>query len=258
MKLNSKIVGAAVVAVIFGGILLTSALGFWHTTTTKVPNSIKTGEAAGALDPEDIRGSYSFGEISSLFEIPLEDLQKAFMLPADIDPAGFQNKELEALYPDLEEQGFEIGNNSVKLFVAFYKNLPLDLSEDIYLLRPAVDILNARVNLTAEQTQYLGLHTIDLDGELPAAPDDAVGVTPEAAATPETTSEEHTENERMVNGNATFQDLLSWGVSQTEIEAIIGGEMPNPLVKVKDYCVEKELPFSEIKALLQAAVDTKQ
>jgi hypothetical protein len=35
---------------------------------------------------------------------------------------------------------------------------------------------------------------------------------------------------------------------------VIGAPMPDPLVKVKDYCTEKGLDFETVKAALQAEV----
>ena len=89
MKLKSNLLGVIVLTVLFGGIALTTALNLWTTETAKVPVKFDTGEAAGEYNPEDIRGSYAFGDISELFDIPLDDLATAFGLPDDMDAGRF-------------------------------------------------------------------------------------------------------------------------------------------------------------------------
>ncbi|HSF83465.1 MAG TPA: hypothetical protein VLA49_19660 [Anaerolineales bacterium] len=143
--------------ILFGGISLTTALGWWQTKTTKEPVKFSEGEAAGQYDPADIRGSYLFGDISRLFEIPLEDLQSAFYLPGEADPAAYAVKSLEEQYAGQE---LEIGTQSLRLFVALYKGLPFELSEGIYLPDEAVSILKEHVTLTPEQLAYPEAHTL--------------------------------------------------------------------------------------------------
>lgn len=278
LKLKSWQLGAAVLVVIFGGVLVTTAFGWWQTESEKVPVSYQTGDATGEYNPVDIRGSYTFGEISTLFEIPYEDLASAFRLPADADPAVIACKDLEEMYLSLSEAGTEVGTSSVRLFVALYKGLPyeLDAEEESYLLRPAVQMLKRKATLTEEQLAYLDAHTVDLqDGEyLAESPD-----TQEAAQEPSTSEEngelentkptqpasaaepaeeEHEETDRVVKGPTTFREILDWGVPQEKIEAIIGGAMPNPLVIIKDYCTEQGLSFGTIKTALQAEVDAAE
>lgn len=49
--------------------------------------------------------------------------------------------------------------------------------------------------------------------------------------------------------------MLDWGVSQDVIEGILGIPMPNPLTKVKDYCLEQGLNFEAIRPVIQAEID---
>jgi len=51
--------------------------------------------------------------------------------------------------------------------------------------------------------------------------------------------------------------LLDWGVSQAAIEEIIGGPLPDPAMKVKDYATAQGLDFETLKLALQAAVDNQ-
>ncbi len=90
MKMNSRIMIIAILAVLFGGVALTTALGLWNTENTRTPARLEKGDAAGAYNPEDIRGSYSFEDVSNLFEIPLDELRTAFGLPEDVDLSVFR------------------------------------------------------------------------------------------------------------------------------------------------------------------------
>jgi len=97
MRLTSKSLGPIVVVILFGGILFTTLMGWWQTESVKEPVKYTTGELAGEYNPADIRGSYTFGDINRLFNIPLEDLRVAFGLPSDADVAAFQAKSLEEM-----------------------------------------------------------------------------------------------------------------------------------------------------------------
>jgi hypothetical protein len=248
MVIRSKSLALITMAVVFGGIFSSAWMGIWQTESQKIPVRYQEGAAAGEYNPADIRGSYSFGEISNLFDIPLDVLGRAFRLPADINLADFQNKELETLYADLDEDK-EIGTASMRLFVAYYKGLPYTPNEDIYLLKPAVNILKNQAELSPEQIFFLDTHNIDLE-------------TPESASAPASagekasgTGEEHDEDAQIVRGKTTFTDLLEWGLAEESIQIIIGGEIPNPIMLVRDYCTENGIEFSTIKTELQTEVD---
>lgn len=257
MKINSKILALLVFAILFGSILFTTAMGWWKTETTKVPARFTEGEAAGAYNPADIRGSYSFGEISELFNIPLEELGAAFQVGSESDLADFQLKSLEEIYA---ESPVEIGTSSVRLFVAFYTGLPYELSEESWLLPQAVEILERTGTLTAEQGDYLTAHTVGLPGSPEETPAEAATLQPadnetgNATPTPAAEATVHATSDRTVKGNTTFQNLLDWGVGQDEIEGVIGETMPPSLTVIKDYCLEKGIEFSTVKTALQALI----
>jgi len=283
MKIRSKTLGAIIAIVIFGGIMGASALGLWTTKSVKNPARIQlsesVGQAAGeiagtgAYDPAGIRGNHQFGEISEMFDIPLEILSRAFALPADVDPAAFRNQDLDSIYPEFEGEQ-EIGNGSVKWFVALYTGLPFELEDEeeaTYLLRPAVDILKSQADLTAEQIAYLDAYTIETDivnaesntpKDEPQSSDAADGdektkdeLQPNDNAESDAEETVRKQDLMVVAGKTTFADLLDWGVPAKEIEALIGGEIPNRLMLVKDYCTEYGLSFGMIKTELQAEVE---
>src|SRR5512139_3847754 len=156
MTLTSRPLAVILFVLMFGGIALSSEMGWWATESTKEPVKFTEGEFAGQANPVDIRGSYTFGDIAKSFDVTPEVLAQAFGI-TEGEPAAFAVKELEAIYLD---SGFEIGTISVRLFVAFYTGLPFDTTgQEIYLPPSATDILLAKGNLTPEQVAYLEQYT---------------------------------------------------------------------------------------------------
>jgi len=263
MTLTSKYLAILVVVILFGGIFFSSAMGWWQTESTKEAAKITSGEFAGQANPADIRGSYTFGDVEKNFAVPSAVLAAAFGIQ-DSNPAALAVKSLEGMY---SASGQEIGTSSVRLFVAFYKGMPYDLSTDIYLPESAATILRTR-NLKSEQAAYLAAHTVPNLGLGPATTAPQATLLPAAQSTPQATGapaaqstpQAQTPNasstDRVVKGTTTFGNLLSWGVSQATIEQVLGGSMPAaPGMKVKDYCTEKGLSFETIRPALQARVD---
>ena len=243
MKIKSSVLGIVVIVVIFAGIGISSSLGLWQTTSSKVPVTFKEGDFKGEYNPADIRGSYSFDDISNTFDIPLNDLANAFGV-SDIENVGeFKNKDLEVLYSDLKEKGLEIGNDSVRVFVALYKGLPYELSPDTYLLKEAADILKNSAQLSDEQKKYLENNSVDISSVQAQQP---INTTED--------TEHNEETETIVKGKTTFREVLDWGVSKEDIEQVIGHELPNPLTNIKDFCGENGLEFSTIKSELQQKI----
>lgn len=249
MNLTSKPLAALILVILFGGITITTAMGWWQTESNKKPAAFTEGEFAGQSNPADIRGSSTFGDIEKSFSIPSAILAQAFVIKTD-DPKIFAIKSLEEIYATSE---FEIGTASVRLFVAFYNGLPIDLSTDMYLPENAATLLKER-KLTPEILDYLESHTIPnpaaASDALELAPAQATESAPEASAT---TSEATAV--RLIKGKTSFKEILDWGVSQEIIEQVLGAPMPNPLTTVKDFCTEKGLDFELIKPALQIKVD---
>jgi hypothetical protein len=239
MTLSSKPLAALVLAILVGGILFSSAMGWWQTESTKQAATFSEGEFAGLPNPADIRGSYTFGNVETNFDVPAATLAQAFGVASD-DPSTFGVKDLETIYADQE---FEIGTVSVRLFVALYTGLPYEIVGDIYLPKRAVEMLKSHATLTADQIAYLDAHAVILD-DMPASAS-------QTEMQPETDSTE----DRTLKGKTTFQEVLDWGVSQETIKSILGGPITNPLTKVKDYCTEQGLNFEEIRPTIQTEID---
>jgi hypothetical protein len=155
MRIRANVLGLLVVIVIFGGIAASSAIGVWNTTNSKVPAQINSGKYAGANDPADIRGSYSFADINRNFDVPIEDLAAAFGVEESI-ASEFKCKDLEALYAGmLEEEDIEIGTDAVRFFVALYIEIPYTPGDDTVIPTSAVEILKEKGVLDEEQIEYL-------------------------------------------------------------------------------------------------------
>lgn len=257
MRLTSKILAAIILFIMVGGIFFSSALGWWETESTKEAGVYTEGDFAGQANPVDIRGSYTFGDVETNFGVPATLLLQAFGVKAD-DPAGFAVKSLEEMYLESPQ---EVGTASVRLFVAFYKGLPIDLSTDMYLPEAAAVILRTR-NLSAENAAYLEAHLVpDLGAETSGPTETGQPTTkPEDSAvdaTPETTAE-HTPvaEDGTIKGKTTFAELAEWGLKAETIELALG--KPLPVAKgmtVKDFCSENGLDFETIRTALQTELD---
>jgi hypothetical protein len=235
MKIKMNLMAIIVFGIIFGGIGITMAADVWATTSDKIPVTYKEGEYAGAYNPVDIRGSYTFEEISTLFDINLKVLYQAFGIPQNTDGTQFKSKDLEPLYQGTD---YEIGNKSVQAFVALYKNLPIDL-EDVYLPKQAVDIIIKENNqITQEQLEFMKSHQVELsniNGDIDVAKEE------------QEDNEETYEEDNLIKGSTTFQQALDSGISKEQIEKIIGSALPPANQTVKDYCINTGLTFSDIK-----------
>lgn len=259
MKISTRVMAILVFALLVGGIGLSIALGAWSTKNEKIPATYAEGEAAGEYNPADIRGSYTFGEVSSLFEIPIEDLRTAFRLPGG-NPEAVALKELEGLYGDLN---VEIGTSSVRLFTALYRGLPYTVgTEDTWLLPEAVALLREKAQLSPEWVVYVESH---MAGLTPVPQVSMSTLTPESNPTPTMTptprkgsgtpsasgTPDHTKESGKVTGQTTFQDMLDWGISQEAIEQVIGESLPDVGLVIKDWITSKGLTFSSYKTALE-------
>lgn len=156
MKINSMTMGIMIFVIFTLGIGSTMAMNLWVTVSEKVPAKFKEAGLADVNNPADIRGSYTFAEVADSFDIELKVLYQAFDIPSDTDGSSFKVKDLEGIYGETE---MEIGTGSVRIFVALYKNLPIEL-DGSYLLKPGVVLLlEENSELTEEQKAYMETHT---------------------------------------------------------------------------------------------------
>lgn len=243
MRITPRWMAAFVVTILFGGILVSMALGEWTTKSNKEPLKFTEGKYAGENNPADIRGSYTFGDVSRLFDIPLEDLAIAFRI-LEPDVAAVSLNKLEENFENL---AVEVGTGSVKLFVALYKGYPYDLSEeDAFLLPEAVELVKQQTSLSQEQLDYLEIFTVS---------EEAGFVAPDVQEEAQPADSDHGAEDYKIAGKTTFQNLLDWGVAQEDIEKIIAQPIPSLNLLIKDFATAEGLSFSTLKEQLQALVD---
>lgn len=136
------------------GILITSSLGLYKTQNTKTPGKLTVAGYIDQNDPADIKGSYTFDDVSRLYNIPYSDLATAFVL-GDSD-ASLKVSQLESLNNDA---AIEMGPPSVRLFTAYYLGIPYSVT-DAYLPQTAVEILLEKGHPTPEQRATIeSIHT---------------------------------------------------------------------------------------------------
>ena len=156
MKIKPQTTIIISTCIVLAGIIVTFVSGLWVTQSTKIPDKLKQSEYSQKNDPADIRGSYTFSEISKLFNVPVEDLASAFLVEED-NAGEFKCKDLEKIFADAPN---EIGTGSVRMFVAFYQGLPYSLTENTYVPARAAEILKQKSSITPEQLSYLESHTV--------------------------------------------------------------------------------------------------
>lgn len=240
MKVKAKQLAIMIFVLFFGGIALTMALQLWNTTTDKEPVKFSDGAFEGAYNPADIRGSYTFQEISDVFEIELDVLFKAFNIPEETDGTVIKSKDLEGLYANSMA---EVGNSSIQVFVALYKGLPIETDETYLPLSAKAVLLDSGAQFTADQLQYLETYAIV------GAPSETAPATDVAIAT-------EASEEPAINGTTTVQQALDLGITQEQLETVLGAPMPPTNQTIKDYCSTNGLSFGTIKtALLELLTD---
>jgi hypothetical protein len=267
-RIKIRVLAPIVVAVFVAGIGGTAAFNLWKTETTKEPAKYASGEFAGQANPADIRGSYTFADITAAFGVPVADLAHAFGYEAEKDPGAVQVKSLEAKYEDISADR-EIGTDSVRFFVALYNNLPMTPQESTGLPTAAVEILLAKARLDKEKIADLRAREVGVAPAPPVAqaaepaPAAAPAVKPpanEAAAAPpaDTTAKIESSTDRTVKGSTTITNLLDWGVAQADIEKVVGAKIAAPGVTLKDLCAAQGIEFSTVKTNIQALVDAEK
>lgn len=227
ITINAVGLAIATVLVLFVGIRVSAMIGVWNVSSTKIPASIRSGEFAGMPSPSDIRGSYTWADVSAAFGIPVEVLTEAF----DAASGGGKVNELETVWAGKVPEGFEIGTDSVRLFVALYTGLPHTPEESTMLPETAIAVLSRA-----------GKETISLPtpAVVPASTEPTVSAAPVAPAPAIT-----------ITGKMTFKELEAAGVPKAKIEAVLGTITDENEV-VKAYCERAGLEFGDVKARLLA------
>jgi len=236
MRVKAFTAGLLMPALFLAAFFISTASGYWRTESSKIPAKYSVGESAGEYNPADIRGSYYFRDIEKVFGVSSGTLAAAYGFTDRENPGDIQVKMLEGAYGMVE--GREVGTDSIRLFVALYKGLPYTPEEDTALPEPAWHILrdkgespSAVLELYVERVVPLGEKVVEV---VPPSPVD---------------------EERLVKGNTTFDDLLSWGIPPAKIEEALGSTMGATGQSLRVFCTDNGLEFSLIKAVLQDLTD---
>lgn len=159
MRIKSTLLAVIVIGIFLGGIGISSLLGYWKTTGSRIPKAYTAGNIAQQFNPSEIKGSYTFGDVAKYFDIPKDDLIKAFDLDGIAEPDSFKCKDLPVKYASLSENGKEIGVGSVRYFVALYKGISYT-GEPAYLPQSAADVMKSKNILTENELVKLNQYTI--------------------------------------------------------------------------------------------------
>ncbi|MFC1534282.1 hypothetical protein ACFL7M_13050 [Thermodesulfobacteriota bacterium] len=241
MKIKSRDIAPIVLAFFVIGITGTIFLNYWNTEQTRKPAKYTSGKFKGLYNPSDIRGSFSFAEINKAFNVPVEDLAKAFGFKDAPNPETLKAQTIERAYGGVVEGG-EVGTDSIRMFVAYYLNIPFTASEEgTRIPRPAVSILKSR-GLTEEQVKSLEGITVHLP-----------------ILKQETVAEHAADDVFRIKGKTTFYELLGLGVTREEIEEILGMPMGRSGETIRDFIADKEgMEFGEYKSKFEALIKAKK
>ncbi len=240
MRLTARTLAVALPVVFILGIAGSMASGYWSTEASKVPAVYVEGEAEGQYNPADIRGSYSFGDVETAFGVPAEVIARAFGFEEAGTPQRILAKDLEDRFGVMN--GYEVGTDSVRLFVARYLDLPFEPEDDTGLPAQALLILRNAGVLTPAQESELADRSVDLSGN--AAVEESDEVEPSEP-----------EEDRSIRGNTTFATIYEWGAPPAVVAEVLGME-PGPRgMVIRDFCMQHDIEFSSVKDRLQAVVD---
>ncbi|MEA1911451.1 MAG: hypothetical protein U9N32_07230, partial [Spirochaetota bacterium] len=123
-----------------------------------------------------------------------------------------------------------------------YKGLPFEAEEDTAIPRPGWNILNKEGLTDKDILSGYGNRVVSLEG---------LEISPAAVS-----DTEETDEETLIKGKTLFSDLLDWGLSQEQIENILGLPMGSEGMTVRDFCNEQGIGFSTVKNPLQELLDT--
>ncbi len=215
MKIKPIIFAGLVIVVFFGSILAFQTAGIW-SISGKVTS---TGEQVQPLaeDVNSIKGWMTIGQITSAFSVSTAELSAEFGLPADIDP--------DTKISDLETDTFSV--TALRTWLQNRTSAP------------------APTGAVAPAAQFQPALQPTAPIATAAAHPQSTQVLPTQPAPPA----------RTITGKTTFQELLDWGLPKDTIREILGGEMPDPSITIKDYVTSQGMEFSTLKQLLQDELD---
>lgn len=215
------------------------------TESTKEPSKFTSGDFEGKPNPEDIRGSYSFSDIENAFGVEASLIAAAFGIQTE-DPGSVKAKDIEEIYDGVGEE-IEIGTGSVKKFVSLFTGLPYE--GDDFLPQTAVEILKAEGKWDKKMEEALNGYFLEGDliiGEIVLDMNEKEETSLDLG---NESSIEHTE-EIGIKGKSTVADAVSYGIPLEDIEAVLGFQVQNENMLIRDLCEQNGLSFGTIKEQL--------
>ena len=241
MKIGAKSMAILLIATILGGVLILMAIGSWNTKSSKTPVKFSTGTYVGMSNPADIRGSYSFADVERNFPISAEVIARAYAFDTSARAAGsYVAKDIEGAYGEIEDGSGEIGTDSLKWFVSLYTGLPYEPEGDTYLPRSALELLVQEGKIDVATAQALAPRVSGM-------PKSELGISPEVHVEPT--------GDQVIKGNTTYAEVISWGVTQQQIEKVLGMPLTSRTRNIREHLTENNLNFSTVKNQLQALVE---
>lgn len=245
MKNSSLIIFISSLLIVILGIFIADQIGFWSTSSsgdllTKEENEVLIG------NPEELRGSSTFDEIERAFDIPAETLAQAYHFDT-VEPGLLIVSYVSDAFEYLGEE-VEIGTGSVRLFIYLYTGMNVSgLDEYENLPSTAVDILKEEGRWTSEIESLLATYVIEIEKE--AMGDEGLSTLME---------EDHDEAFQVnsesglvileeINGKTTIQHIIDAGMTLEAIEALMGIEIKNNNLTLRDLCDQNDLDFSLMK-----------
>lgn len=261
MNVTSRFLAVVIPAVMILTVVTGNLVGWWQTESSKQPVTFSAeeydGEFAGEANPADIRGSYSLSDIEAAFGVPIADMAAAFQLDGEETPGTVLLKEFEERFGVLpaaradSEAEYEIGTDAMRLFVARYRGLPYEPETDTGILDTALAVLTDTVSLPDELRSELERRVVKAPSE--EASEDPGADDTEVSAT--VLVDGDADDEYTVKGNTTFGELLTWGVPETEIRAVLDGEIGARGEQVRTWCIDRGITYADVKDRLQTLVD---
>lgn len=161
MKNSNVIIAAVLVVAVFGGIFLSQNLGLWITTNIREPEELISVDSDGLPNPADIRGSFTFDDVSTFYDIPLDAIFRSFPLE-NRDPNQTVNVISESY--ELSTNDEEIGVDSIRLLVALYDGLAYEAEDTTRLPATALDVLAERLApADLDQLRPLAINAVPVD-----------------------------------------------------------------------------------------------
>ena len=281
---SSMIIAILVPVVIFGGIGLSMNLGWWRTgggrgAPTMLNRSMamlnqaqagglgSSGELSGPggqlYDPGSIRGNSTFAEIEYYFGVSAELIAQAFGIEA-ANPGKITAKFVDGLYGEmksLDGEDIDIGTDGVKFFISLMTGIPYEKEDDTGIPESAIDVVLALgPGLTEEQRQEMfrvsgESRTIRFEDANFDLTGSAGGQEDNQPSTPQPASS----SEPFVwQGRTSFADVMLRGVTQAQIENVLGIPIGSRTQSVREFTDKNGLQYNRVRTALSALIDNAQ